>query len=63
MLASRVVRQMAAGANKGPGRIRKENQRVILGITGLIGLTILVYYVGYTVEGKRPNKSYNDRKN
>lgn len=29
MLASRVVRQMAAGANKGPGRIRKENQRVV----------------------------------
>lgn len=34
----------------------------ILGITGLIGLTTLVYYVGYTAEGKRPNKSYNERK-
>ena len=29
MLASRVVRQMAAGANKDPGRIRQENQRVV----------------------------------
>jgi len=28
----------------------------------MIGLTTLVYYVGYTAEGKRPTKSHNERK-
>lgn len=29
MLASRIVRQMAAGANRDPRRIRKESQQVV----------------------------------
>lgn len=29
MLASRIVRQMASGANKDPSKIKKENQRVV----------------------------------
>ncbi|KAJ3573751.1 hypothetical protein NP233_g2227 [Leucocoprinus birnbaumii] len=62
MFASRIVRQMATGANKDPSRIKKENQRVILGVAGLIGLTGLAYYAGFAAEGKRP-KGYNERKN
>ncbi|KAF9450316.1 hypothetical protein P691DRAFT_758320 [Macrolepiota fuliginosa MF-IS2] len=61
MFASRIVRQMAAGAPKDPAKIRKESQKVILGITGLIGLTGLVYYAGFEAEGRRP-KGYGERK-
>lgn len=29
MFASRIVRQMASGANKDPAKVKKENQRVV----------------------------------
>jgi len=28
----------------------------------MIGLTTLVYYAGYTAEGRRPTKNYDERK-
>ncbi|XP_006463360.1 hypothetical protein AGABI2DRAFT_194199 [Agaricus bisporus var. bisporus H97] len=63
MFASRIVRQMASGANKDPAKVKKENQRVMIGIAGLMGLTGLAYYAGYFSESGRPNRSLERKQN